>query len=212
MLDDCGIKSINLFGYSRGGATTITTLGRLCSYDQHHLFFENIGITKQQAQRIIAKIQKGTIVLNCPLIDSNAVAHYWFGKFGQFFMNSIIPKIMEHRAHEDQAINAAHIIQKMNFRILVHFQKNDKILGNEPSIDARFYNNLKGPHTYLVIADDGGHLHSGKTLGKAIQAFHKKYHAPYYSIADLVYEGTLLLAASPQSNESVLKYIKQIYA
>jgi pimeloyl-ACP methyl ester carboxylesterase len=212
MLDECGVESFNLFGYSRGGATTVTTLGRLCSYDQHRLFFERIGITEQQAHRIITKVQKGTIVLNCPLIDSNAVAHYWFGRFDKFFMNSIIPRIMEHRAHEDQAIHAADAIQKMNFRILVHFQKNDKVLGNEPAIDACFYNNLKGPHTYLVIADDGGHLHSGKTLGKATQAFHKKYHAPYYPITKLIHDGTMLLASSPRSDAQVLEYITQMYS
>jgi len=212
MLDECGVEAINLFGYSRGGATIVTALGRLCSYNQHYVFFQHIGISEQQAQRIIAKIQKGTIVLNCPLVDSNAVANYWFGRFGPFFMNSIIPRIMEHRAREDQAIDAARIIQKMNFRILVHFQKNDKVLGNEPECDACFYNNLKGPHTYLVIADEGGHLHCGKTLGKAIQAFHKKYDAPYYPTDELLQEGALLLAASPNSHGAVLEYVTQMYA
>lgn len=212
MLDECGVESLNLFGYSRGGATTVTTLGRLCSYDQHRPFFERIGITKQQAHNIVTKVQKGTIVLNCPLVDSNAVARYWFGeRFGKFFMNSIIPRIMEHRTDEDQAIKAAKTIQKMNFNILVHFQKNDTVLGNDPSLDSMFYNNLKGPHTYLVIADEGGHLHSGKTLGKAIQAFHKKYHAPYYLTDELIHDGTLLLASSPHSDIEVLEYVKKMY-
>jgi len=210
-LDECDLDTIHLFGYSRGGATIITTLGRLCEYDNHTDFFNHLNIGKPQAQRIITKIQAGTIILNCPLVDSQAVAHYWFGKLDSFVMKNIIPRIMEHRADADQAINAAHIIQPMNFKILVHFQKHDTVLGNTP-VDALFYNNLKGPHTYLVIADEGGHMHTGKTLSSAVQAFRKKYNGAYYPIKKLLKEGDALLKQSPCNTTAVNNYVARMYA
>lgn len=210
VLDECGVSSINLFGYSRGGATIITSLGRLCTYDDHAPFFNSIHVSKQQATQIIHKIKNGTIVLNCPLVHTRAVANYWFGNFGNTLLNSIIPHIMEHKGYEDQALKSAHIIQKENFKILVHFQKKDTILGNS-LIDALFYKRLKGPYTYLVIADEGGHIHTGETLGKAVQAFKKKYHGAYYPIADLLKQGTLLLKQSPKSNQATMNYVAHSY-
>lgn len=98
----------------------------------------------------------------------------------------------------------------MHFKILVHFQKNDTVLGNT-QIDAIFYNNLKGPHTYLVIADEGGHMHTGTTLNKAVQAFRKKYNGAYYPIKELIEEGNILLQESPQSDIAVKNYVAQMY-
>ncbi len=211
MLDDCHLDVIHLFGYSRGGATTINTLNRLCNYDYHTTFFERLGINKVQAQRIVAKIQKGTITLNCPLVDSASVARYWFGPLEKLMLNRIIPLLTEHRAYEDQAINGALAIQKMNFKILVHFQKHDTTLGNNVSTDATFYSNLKGPHTYLVIADEGGHMHAGTTLNKITQAFRKKYNAPYYPFSSLVEEGESLLAQTPQDQTAIKNYVARMY-
>lgn len=209
-LDECGLDIIHLFGYSRGGATVVTTLGRLCDYKKHTDFFTNLDINETQAKRIVNKIRAGTIILNCPLVDSRAVAQYWFGRLDNMVMNTIVPKIMEHHPDQDQAIDAAKVIQPMNFKILVHFQKNDTILGNT-QIDATFYNNLKGPNTYLVIADEGGHMHTGKTLNSAVQAFRKKYNGAYYPIKKLVEEGNILLQKSPQSDIAVKNYVAQMY-
>ena len=72
VLDECGLDVIHLFGYSRGGATTITTLARLCQYDEHKNFFGKLDINKEQALRILKKVQAETIVLTCPLVDSRS--------------------------------------------------------------------------------------------------------------------------------------------
>jgi hypothetical protein len=210
VLDECGLDAINLFGYSRGGATTITTLARLCEYTKHSEFFDRLGVTREQTERIVNKVKAGTIVLNCPLVDSRAVARYWFGSFDGMIMNSIIPKIMEHRPDQDQAIDAASVIQPHHFKILVHFQKNDTILGNT-LIDAAFYNNLKGPHTFLVIADEGGHFHAATTLNKAVQAFRKKYNGAFYPLQHLLDEGKCLLESCPVTDNEVIDYVTRMY-
>ncbi len=210
VLDECGLDVVHLFGYSRGGATIVTTLGRLCAYQKHREFFNRLGITQEQICRIISKIKAGTIVLNCPLVDSKSVAHHWFGSLDKMVMNTLLPKIMEHCADEDQAVDAASVIQPHHFKVLVHFQKNDTILGNT-LIDATFYNNLKGPHTYLVIADEGGHFHAATTLNKVVQGFRKKYDGAHYPIERFLEEANVLLKASPITDVEVKNYVARMY-
>jgi len=210
MLDECGVDIISLFGYSRGGATTITTLGRLCSYEKYKDFFDNLKVSSAQAARIVEKILCGTIVLNCPLVDTRSVANHWFGKLDRFVMDKVIPSIMEHRPDSDQAIDAACVIKPMNFKILVHFQKDDRVLGNSLT-DALFYNNLKGPHTYLVIADEGGHKHTGETLNKAVQSFKKRYNVACFPYQALIDSGNILLEQTPVTDSDVEGYVMQMY-
>jgi hypothetical protein len=209
VVDDSALDIINLFGCSRGGATTVNTLARLCKYNNYQLFFASLDISYTQAQRILHKIKNGTIILNVPLVDTKSVADHWFGRMGNFILNKIIPTISMHKPTDDQAIESALIIQPMNFKILVHFEYKDKIIGNAQ--DAQFYQHIMGPHTYLILANDGGHLHSGKTLGTAIQAFNKRYGQSYYPIDTLLAEGNQLLATGKPKYNDVADFVHKTY-
>lgn len=209
ILDECGLKVIHLFGTSRGGGTIINTLGRLCTYEKYKNFFETLGVSEKQASDIINKIRTGTIILNVPLVDSHAVARYWFKFLGSTVMNSIIPRITAHNPRGDQALDAAKIIKEKKFNTLVHFEHKDERVGNVR--DAEFYKNVMGPNTYLVLADDGGHLHSGKTLEKAVQAFRKKYNGPFYNIEKLISEGDAILQQSQPLLSAVEQYVRDAY-
>ena len=99
----------------------------------------------------------------------------------------------------------------MHFKILVHFEKNDPILGNS-LVDAEFYKNLMGPDTYLVFADEGGHLHTGETLGNAIQAFKKRYNDAYYPFPELLHKGNALLEGAQPAEDLVEEYVEAFYA
>jgi pimeloyl-ACP methyl ester carboxylesterase len=210
ILDAASLDTINIFGCSRGGATTINTLARLCRYTEYSSFFANLDISPTQAKRILYKIKNGTIILNVPLVDTYSVAYHWFGHLSSFILNHIIPRISKHKPKQDQAIESAKIIQSMHFNILVHFEYGDRIVGNKQ--DAQFYKNIMGPHTYLVLANDGGHGHSGKTLGAAIQAFNKRYGQSYYPYADLLAEGNSLLAQGQPSQDYVDAFVRNTYA
>jgi|GEM_PF-2436506 len=210
LLGECGLETIHLFGTSRGGGTVLNMLGRLCNYERYAFFFNELGITSQQAERIIAKIKKGTIVLNCAFIDSRVSARYWFKDWANWILETFVYTVVEHRLSEDQGIESASLIQKQNFNILVHFQHNDRIVGN--SADAAFYKAIMGPNSYLVLGNDGGHLHSGKTLGSALQAFRETYGGAYYNDPQLLIEGHLLLEKEIAIKQDVDRYVQDTYS
>jgi pimeloyl-ACP methyl ester carboxylesterase len=209
ILDTCGLETIHLFGSSRGGAVTLNTLARLCMYDRYADFFAALDISITDAQRIIRKIRAGTIVLNCPLVDTRSVSHYWFGRMSSFILEKIVPSITSHNPNLDQAIESAKILQPMNFNILVHFEHNDRVVGN--SRDADFYKNIMGKNTYLSLANDGGHLHSGETLGTTIQAFRKRYQGAYYPLPEVLKQGNLFLSEGQPPYHDVESYVKNAY-
>src|SRR5437762_223517 len=68
MLVECGVQKIHLFGHSRGGGTILTTLGRL--YWIHQQSLAQFGISNADAAKIRAAVDRGSIVLNCPLVDT----------------------------------------------------------------------------------------------------------------------------------------------
>lgn len=209
ILDDCGLETIHLFGTSRGGGTIVNTLARLIQWQKYKEFFTNLDITEQQATSILHKIKKGTIVLNVSMVDSNEIAKEW-GSFGYAMLNYILPRLTAHRKTEDQAIDGATIMQPQQFNILVHFEHKDERVGNRT--DAAFYKNIMGQNTYLVLADDGGHLHNGFTLGRVIQAFRKRHGGAYYPNDASIQEDDLLLQESPSKKEDVDAFVADSYA
>lgn len=209
LLDECGLQTIHLMGTSRGGGTILNTLGRLCTYEKHAPFFAEIGISPLQAEKILNKVHAGTIVINCAFIDSRASAYYWLKEWGQWALETFLYPWIEHRLTEDQGIESAALIKDRNFTILVHFEHNDKVVGN--SRDAAFYKTIMGPNTYLVLGNDGGHLHSGKTLGAALQAFRYKHGGAYYHDPYLLARGVGLLAQEDLIRLDVDAYVHEVY-
>jgi hypothetical protein len=209
MIDECGVPILHLFGTSRGGATIVNTLARLYLYDNYTTFFASLGISKKQAIRIYRKIKQGTIVLNCPLVDSRSAAQFWFGNLSSWIINKIVPSITQHNPEKDQAIESAKVIKNEGFTILVHFEYNDRIVGNTQ--DSEFYKNIMGPNTYLVLADEGGHLHQGRILGAATQALRQQYNAPHYTIPTVLSLGQSLLKQGQPTMQTVDTYVREQY-
>jgi pimeloyl-ACP methyl ester carboxylesterase len=209
LLDECGLEKIHLFGTSRGGGTIMNTLGRLCTYTTHADFFAKLEISPEQAERILTKIKCGTIVLNCPFIDTHTSAYYWFKEWSNWVLETFIYPWTEHRLNEDQALISAELIKNRDFTILVHFEHNDTVVGNNK--DAAFYSAIVGPHTYLVLGNDGGHLHTGKTLGAAVQAFRRIHGGSYYNDPTLLADGETLLAQEELIREDIQGYVEQSY-
>lgn len=209
LLDECGLETIHLFGTSRGGGTVLNALSRMCTYDRYASFFSQLDMSQEQVERIVAKIHKGTIVLNCPLTDSRASAYYWFKEWAHWILETFVYKLVEHRLSEDQGIESAALIRDHNFNILVHFQHHDQVVGN--SADATFYKTIMGPNTYLVLGNDGGHLHTGKTLGAALQAFRAQHGGAYYQDPALLEEGQQLLEKEIAIKQDVDRYVQETY-
>ena len=70
---------------------------------------------------------------------------------------------------------------------------------------------LAGTNTYLVLGNDGGHLHTGKTLGSAIQAFRYKHGGAYYNDPVLLEEGSQLLAQEELIRQDITGYVANTY-
>ena len=209
LLDECGVEAIHLFGTSRGGGTVMNTLGRLCTYEKHAAFFAELEISQDQAEQILTRIHNGTIILNCAFIDSRASAYYWFKEWSNWVLETFVYQWVAHRLSEDQAIISAEVIREKNFTLLVHFEHNDTVVGN--SKDAEFYTMLAGTNTYLVLGNDGGHLHNGKTLSNAIQAFRRKHGGTYYNDPQLLEAGEQLLAQEELIREDITAYVANAY-
>jgi hypothetical protein len=62
-----------------------------------------------------------------------------------------------------------------------------------------------------VIGDDGGHMHSNRTLNKVVQAFGKRYNGCYFPIDTLISKGEKLLDASPITDAEVNSYVTKMY-
>lgn len=63
---DAGCTGIDLFGFSRGGATILNTLEVLHTYS-YPQSLEKLGIDKKTCKGILSMIQKGCITLDAPL-------------------------------------------------------------------------------------------------------------------------------------------------
>jgi hypothetical protein len=205
LLDEAQCDAIHIVGYSRGGAAIANVIRRLKEYTHNRKFFRRLGISRNQANSILARIRRGTIVLDCPLIDTRAIVKYRFPSLWGFLDYCFLPMVTlgKYAPWKDQAIDAAPFLK--DFRVLVHIQHGDRIVTN--ICDVPFYRALRAPTTHILFADDGGgHFHRGQTLAPALHAFRKLYDAPHYDDARLLEAGGPLLADSQPAEENIEAY------
>lgn len=207
LVDEAGCPVIHLYGYSRGGAAVANSMKRLKQYYIHQKFFKSLGMSKKQVSSIMQRIARGTIILDCPLIDMREIIKYRCPHSAGFVDYIVMPLLTgcRYAAWKDQAIDAAPILR--DFNVLFHAQYNDRVVTN--ICDVHFYTAVKSPTTHVIFADDGGHFHKGQTLCGGLQAFRKKYHGPYYDDAILQCAGEQLLAISQPAEVDIELYFNQ---
>jgi hypothetical protein len=214
VLVECGVTKIHLFGHSRGGGTILTMLGKLYQYDIYYHLFNRLGISKEQAEVILNAVQQGSIVLNCPLVDTPQLIKEklsWVkaGFMSKFLSYFILPFFVKYRAYNDVPLLSAQKLHEKHFAIptFIHFQKDDVIISTRN--DYLLYEYLYGDNTYLTIGNEGSHMHSGKKLGRDLQAFYKKYGNAYYIASAPAEE--ILLQFQPTLNKlkTIFKDVQQ---
>ncbi len=178
--DQLKVNAIDLFGYSRGGATTINMIAVLNDktgkYDDE---LARIGIDELERKKLLETIQNGCIVLNCPLIDLNITAEYRFKNFAWEALKAFAT-VSKYELDGIQPIESAAQFEGLNLKILMHFQHGDHIVSNNK--EAEFYKRLAyhNPYsTFIVLGNDGGHLHTHCALSETIHAFKKMYDGSY---------------------------------
>ena len=160
------LESINLYGFSAGGALIINLLSVLntTTYDTQ---LAGIGISKTSKQKIKSAIEHGHIILECPMKS--------------------IDEIMDHRGHskeftvlakryKENTMRPIDVLtnEKFNVPIIVHFAQPDDILGNRD--DQLFIDRLRNANTgktEVVLGTERGHNMYHQSLWNRYKEFRK---------------------------------------
>ncbi len=192
-------EALDLFGYSRGGATVLNTIAVLNdttgTFDAE---LARIGVSRIMRTQLLELIQKGCHVLDCPLTDMNVTMNEFIKhKMGSFahrkmpFLMNTFEKITHYKSTGLQGIASAQSFKGLSLNMLLHFQHHDTIVSN--ANDARLYEALYQHNpktTFLVLGNDGGHIHSHNTLAHTLHSFKKKFGGSYDPEYALQYEAT----------------------
>lgn len=184
-------EALDLYGYSRGGATILNLIAVLNdpagTYEQE---LDSIGISDQDRTELLELIQNGTIVLDCPLTNMNVSIEERMKRFTPHSI-AALTKLTKYQEHGLQGLSSALQFDGLRLRTLLHFQCNDRIVSNrnEAELYERLYR-LNPKHTYLLLGSDGGHIHTHTALAHGIHTFKKKYKSSYDPEYDEQYQET----------------------
>ena len=149
---DAELESINLYGFSAGGGALVNALAVL-NQNIYQEQLKKIGIDSANKKKIIDAIQKGLIILDCPLKSIEEIIALR-GKDAEF---EILSK--RYNANNMRPVDAIQKLHGMHLNILLHFQTVDEILGNRD--DKLFVDRLNaansGGQTRVILGNDGGH-------------------------------------------------------
>lgn len=145
------LEKVNLYGFSAGGAAVINALVVLQETVYDHRLKE-IGITEVEKKKISGALQKGLIILDCPLksIEELIAAR---GSSPEF---EIIAQ--RYKKNQMRPLDSVKKLEGVSLHILLHFQQPDEILGNRD--DQLFIERLKQANkgiTNVIIGHEGGH-------------------------------------------------------
>lgn len=157
------IESVNLYGFSAGGGAVINAIGTLnTSYYDSDL--SRIGIKTEDKRRILTAIQRGRVILDCPLKSIEEIIAY---RGSSLHMQTLADR---YRKSGMRPIDALQKLANLKLDVVIHFQTPDKILSNRD--DELFVKNLKDVNrdgnTTFVSGKDGGHNAYHRSLWKAL--------------------------------------------
>lgn len=155
---DAHLELINLYGFSAGGGAVVNALAVLnhAHYDEQ---LHKIGIDADAKKRMLNALQKGMIILDCPLKSIDEIMALR-GKDPEFVILS-----ERYTKNHMRPIDTIQKLQGLNLTMLLHFQTPDEILDNRD--DALFAARLTAANkgkTYVVYGKDGGHNSYHKSL------------------------------------------------
>jgi hypothetical protein len=165
---DAGLTSINLYGFSAGGAAVVNALVVLneTTYDAQ---LAQIGIMQEEKKQIIHAIEHGLVILECPMKSAEEVVELR-GRAPEFMILAEI-----YRKNNMRPIDSVQRLKGLKLHILLHFQQSDEIIGNRD--DQLFIERLRAANvgtTQVVIGHDGGHNTYHASLWRAYEKMHGK--------------------------------------
>ena len=186
--DNVHAKAVDLFGYSRGGATLLNTLAVLNDTSgAYDIDLECIGVTPRERKAILAMIQRGCHVLDCPLTDMNVSINELmkYKKVAStnnkdFFLVKAFEGLTCYKCDGLQGLSSAESLSGLKLNILMHFQYKDTMVSNKN--EAELYRLLYSHNpctTFIVLGNNGGHLHSHAALANTIHTFKQMFSSSY---------------------------------
>lgn len=204
-MHESGEKSVGITAHSRGGAAAVNMVAALADKtDKYDVRLAEMGIDAAERREILRMLQNGHMVLECPLANVQSVVKhqireswigatlkYWFGSFSESSISASAASadlgaslvVKKYRPWGEQAIKSAEKWNGANIATLVHFQKEDEVLGNEH--DAEFYAKLcasNGDRTYQHVGANGGHNSSFRSFVSERNRFLKMHGAAYKEV------------------------------
>ncbi len=158
---DLQLKKINLYGFSAGAGAIINALAAL-NQTRFDTELHTIGITQAIKKEIINALEKGLIILDCPLKSCEEIIDLR-GKSPEFEILA-----SNYKKNSMRQIDSLQFLAGLQLNILLHFQKPDQILGNRD--DTLFIERLQKANkgtTTVVVGFDGGHNTMHRTLWNA---------------------------------------------
>ena len=189
--DSMALDGIDLYGYSRGGATILNMIAVL--NDSTHSYDEELielGIDAKERKELLQLIQNGCIILDCPLTDFNSSVEARMKKFTQQAIKAL-SGVTKYQPYGLQGLTSTLQYDGLKLNILVHFQYHDTIVSN--ANDAELYKRLyyfNPKTTYIVLGNDGGHIHTHASLAHTIHTFKKMFGSSYDKQYDAQYQAS----------------------
>lgn len=164
---DAGLSNLNLYGFSAGGGAIINALAVL-NQTKYDAQLRAIGIHQEDKRNIISALEKGLIILDCPLKSIDEIMTLR-GKTQEFTV------LAERYRHNNmRPIDTVEQLRGLKLPILLHFQESDEILSNRD--DALFIERLRNANqgtTEVAIGNDGGHNSYHACLWRKYKALRK---------------------------------------
>jgi hypothetical protein len=148
---DAGLNAISLYGFSAGGAAVVNTLVVLNepTYDAQ---LATIGITLEDKKRMVAAVQRGMIILDCPMKSVEEIMDMR-GRAAEFMALAD-----RYRANNLRPIESVQRLKGLTLNLIIHFQNPDGVIGNKE--DQLFIERARAANaglTEVIIGRDGGH-------------------------------------------------------
>lgn len=168
-IDQKNLSAINLYGFSAGGGAVINLIAILNS-SRYGTELESIGITHGDKQRILNALQKGHIILDCPLKSMDEIVDL----LGHSHPLEVITQ--RYRHNNLRPIDSLSGWQGLAFNVFLYFATPDQIIFNRD--DELFIQRLKHVNstgkTTIIQADEGGHNTRHDALWQAIGNIDKR--------------------------------------
>lgn len=163
------LDALSIYGFSAGGAAAVNMLSVLntSTYDKH---LAEIGVGKEDKQKILYAVQRGFVILDCPLKSIEEII--------DFSGNSPELTIMA-RKYSDNGftpLNSVNNLKGLSLRIVVNFQNPDEALSNRDDhifLERLRIANSKGT-TISVQSRDRGHVSYHPALWAAFKKLQGK--------------------------------------